>query len=55
MKLKALRNILVKGEHVGEGELFDTDTDTANALLAGKKVELAAEKSAAKKSAKAAE
>lgn len=38
MKLKALRNILVKGEHVGEGEVFSTDTDTANALLATRKV-----------------
>lgn len=52
MKLKALRNILVAGEHIGEGDLFDADTDTATALLATKKVERVAEKSAAKKSAK---
>lgn len=56
MKLKALRNILVKGEHVGEGELFDTDPDTANALLTTRKVRIATdlkkEEAAAKKAAK---
>jgi len=38
MQLKALRNILVKGQHFDEGALFETDADTAAALLTTKKV-----------------
>lgn len=43
MFLKAVRNILVKGQHIDEGTLFETDVDTANALLVTRKVEISTE------------
>lgn len=43
MKLKALRNVLVNGQHFDEGAIFETDTDTAAKLLFTGKVEVAAE------------
>ncbi len=43
MKLKALRNILVGGQHFDEGCTFETDTDTAAMLLTTRKVEISEE------------
>ena len=43
MKLKTLRNILVGGQHFDEGCTFETDTDTAAALLTTRKVEVSDE------------
>ena len=43
MKLIALRNILVGGQHFDEGCIFETDIDTAAALLTTRKVEVSDE------------
>lgn len=43
MKLKALRNILVGGQHFDEGSVFETDVDTAAKLQTTRKVEVADE------------
>ena len=43
MKLIALRNILVEGQHFDEGCEFETDTDTAAKLLINNRVRIAPE------------
>jgi hypothetical protein len=43
MKLKALRNILVGGQHFDEGCTFETDHDTAAKLLMNGRAEVAPE------------
>lgn len=43
MKLKALRNILVGGQHFDEGCTFETDTETAAKLLMNGRAEVSAD------------
>lgn len=43
MKLKALRNVLVNGQHFDEGAVFETDIETAAKLMFTGKVQIAPE------------
>lgn len=41
MKLKALRNLLVNGQHFDEGAVFETDIETSAKLMFTGKVQIA--------------